>query len=614
METNNTPWFFTKKSNDKFLTLDKLKSIWVNQNEIDTKVQQDIQKVKSNTLSKEKVAEILNNAPKWVNKREIITWLLDRGFTLEWFEQPKKQEPQEEIKQPTTGIWAFAQNIKPDGWYLEWTKRTLSSIEEWVWNVVWGVITNIPSMVANIGAFAVDVADFFDPIDNIIEKVTGEKSKFDIWDFADHLQQDWLDTKNKLRSALWVDPDAMATSIWELGSEIATFFIPWGQASLATKFSKVPETIKKVKLVWKWLENMAKNSPKTYTLLKNAIVWGTEAGKFWIVSEWEISPTWVVIWAVTNPVIDKTGKVISSLMNKDTSSLLTKVIKPSTTKGNNKIITENMNIIWQSLKANSKKPQTINQLYDDLVDIQKKLYTDKINPALKEVAWNWAKVNISWLIDDIIPKISEVKSVAWKNLSTLFGRSKEAKEFAKTLENLRKLWDLDLLSAETLKQYTSALSMANKSSPWTLSSLQETFVQKLNKALWNKMDDIITNVKWVWIKPFKREYSAITTHLDDLNRKIISENKLTWDNLFSWLGKIAWIREIASGNLKEWIAQLLTWKILKLLKDPNEILKKAIAELYKTPWIITTSKVVWGTSWLWGGAIDKNQRKKIWLE
>ncbi len=555
-QPQKNPWFY--------------KVIWVNTDEIDNKVKQDIDKTRQATRTrqdfKSNLQTVMNDngvdfdtaytetLKEYKRRWYIIEWLdIDQEL---WLSQTPKKEIEDIEEEPSSALWKAVEMIP---W---WVWSTL----KWTKNVLWWAVAQTNEIIGNTLWFLADV-------------VTPKKLEW-LWEF---LRQEWVTKKEDMQELLWVDPDSFTTKAWEFWAEIGTLFIPWWQAKLVAKF---PNAAKSIQTLATWFNNLAQKSPKIYSALtsalaKSAAQWAVWAAKFDVVSQWEVSPTSVALGTVLNPAFDKLWKIAMWFAGKDVTSGMYKVIKPST-KLNNKVVKQDMDIIAWTLKANSKRPETIWQLYDDLTTIQKDLYTNQINPAL-QAAWKTdVKVGLSWLVDDIIWNVKENKTVKWKLLSDVFGRWKEAKQFAKTVEDIRKMWDLDLLQAETLKQYTSALAMSAKENKWMLNSLQEDFVQKLNKSLWDKIDDLVKEVDWVGVKQFKTEYGAISRHLDALNRRIIAENKLSGDTLFSGLWKIAWIRDIAQWNITQWLTQILTWNILKMLKDPDEILKNVMRELYRT--------------------------------
>jgi hypothetical protein len=320
-----------------------------------------------------------------------------------------------------------------------------------------------------------------------------------------------------------------------------------------------------------------------------------------------------VAWAVANPVIQKIWAWFSSILWKDISWLLSKVIRPiSKWRTNNQITKEMESIAW-SLKEFNKRPWDIAKFYDDLTDIQKKLYTNKILPAL-EAAWQKeTSVNISNIMDDFLPSLAETTQVKWKTLLTQFGKWAEEKKLNTVIENLRKNFsDINILEAEQIKKFTSAI-LQNKNKSADLTQLEITFLEKLNQALGTKIDDIVAQVDWIWVKWFKSQYWAIARNIDELNKVIIRENNRSWESLFSGLWKISWINEIISWNIKWWTAQIFTWELLKLMKDPNTFLKKALNKIYASPekWISET--VTWITTWkLWWDA-DIKQKEKAWI-
>ena len=615
-----------------------LQSTGVDLSGVKTQVQNDIQKRQAKKISKEKVQEIIKDAPEGVSPSEIVTQLLDRWYTLEGLDVEAFKKAQwitntQESTQPIVNTQESSvqdnipEEVSSNGSALKWflasaaekTKSFFWWAKEWVDNALGWAISNLPEAAWNTWAFFIGK-----PVDFWLDKLG-----FDLPSLEEQFKADWIETKENFQQFFWTDPDSLMTSVWEFWSNVGLLFTPWGQTKLISSF---PNSADKIKKLWSTLDNMAQKSPKAYKKIKDVLssrwaklAWqgAKETAKFDIVSEWEISPTSVVIWTVANPAIDKAGKVIKKIANKDITSNMMKVFKPTKKSGQTaSAIKWDMAIIANSLKTYDKKPDNLESLYSDLASIQKWLYESKINPALQKATESWGKIKMSSIIDDILPKVWENKSIKWKNLSGSFWRWKEATQLNEIVENIRKMGDLDFLEAETLKQYTSALSISAKQNKGMLSSLQEDFVQKLNKQLGTVMDDSIEKITWEWIKQFKSEYGAIARHLDALNRRIINDSKLSGDTLFSGLGKISGIRDIVTWNVTQWLSTIFTWEILKLMKDPDEILKKVVRELYNeqktwntvSEWLIKLWKqVIWNPQlrgWLSSEAwqnLDDNQ-------
>lgn len=584
----------------------QLNSLWVDTKKIDAQVESDMGTASKNKRSFDDFQKAFNKARDKFPTRsdeENYLWILQayksNGYTVEWVDidtelknvwqvNPEEVIESESIELDTpiqetvdekslvgriasSSPWVAKWLLK---WWLKWSKDIFS-----------GFVSSAPSIVGNTFGFAADV-------------LTPKEWEW-LWDY---FREKWASEKQGILDMLWADEEDYTTKAGGLGWEVASLFIPWGQTKLISKY---PQAAEKIKKLWVVADDIVTRFPKiaekiqkvvSSKLTQSAIKWATETGKFEVVSEGELSPTTLAIWAVTNPVLDKTGKVIKWVISSDNISKMKKIIRPWT-KQKASLLDDDMSSILWSLKVNEKKPESIIGLYDDLTQIQQSLYKDKINPLLKKWADSNEKININTIIDDILPGLWENKKIKWKSLAKVFGRGDDIKQFEKVIKNIRGMWNLDFLEAEIMKQHASALLLANKSSRAPiLSSMQQDFLLKFNKWLQDNIESKLESITWEWVKAYKSEYGAIARHLDELNRRIISESKMSGDALFSWLGKISGIRDIADGRVTQGLTTILTWEILKLMKDPDELLKKVIRDLYKWPWF---KSAIWDATMLW---------------
>lgn len=183
---------------------------------------------------------------------------------------------------------------------LQEDNQILESTVQWGENFIWGAVSNVPNIIWNTFGFLADVVT--------------PKEYEGLWDF---FRESWVRDKESLQEVLWVDPDAFTTKVWEFGSEIATLFIPWGQAKLAAKF---PQATDKIADIAKAVDNLWENSPKVYNAIKwivqSSTKWATEVGKFEAVSEWEVTSWDLALWAVANPLIQGVGAGVKGIINK----------------------------------------------------------------------------------------------------------------------------------------------------------------------------------------------------------------------------------------------------------------------------------------------------------
>ncbi len=594
----------------------QLQWIWVDTQEIDQNVTQQMNTAKSKFLSIDRQRELITNAPAWSDPEKIISGLVQRWYTLEWLDstavaQEQEQPTQENIdkEDPDTTPWfieRWVEAIRTDP-IISTAAAAAAKVPEVIWNIAW---------------FAADVSDFLNPLDNIIEAVTWAEewtTLFDLEWLADQFRADGIDSKEKLQEVLWVDPEAFTTSLWEFWLEVWTLFIPGWQANLATKVptlaSKVPglvKTLDKLKLVAPRVYNTLKSTltsikdPEKLKLLKSSLVWAKEAAKFEVVSEWEITPTWLVIGAVANPFFEKTWAIVKSLIWKDVQWGLASVISPGKKKWvSTKSIKWDLDSIAATIKGRNLRPNTLEELYQGLSKSLDDIYTKGIKPRL-EAIWD-ATINMNTIVDDVFKKLSTSGKIAWVDISKLSGKWKELEQLKPLLEKW-KTGKTDILEVEKLKQLTSAL--VRESWAWVkeplLNSVQVEFMKKLNTSLQNNIDDLLKKAGGEWVKALKTEYWAIARQLPALDAKILRELKKDGVSLFEGLWIISGIKDIVSGNIRAWTSSIITWKILNLLKDPDEILQRVVRQIHDS-WVKSTitPKVIWVWAWTTSEFLDE---------
>ncbi len=183
-----------------------------------------------------------------------------------------------------------------DSWFLSaaWdVAETVIDVAEAPWRIAWAAIAQAPAMVWNIWGFFL-----WKPVDFLLKSVG-----LDVNSLEEQFKKDWIESKEKLQEVLWVDPEDFTTKMWEFWAEVWSLFIPWGQAKLAAKF---PQAISKIASLGSSITKLWEKAPRTFNTLKNALVWAKEFWKFEIVSEWEVTPEGLAIWAVANPLIGTT--------------------------------------------------------------------------------------------------------------------------------------------------------------------------------------------------------------------------------------------------------------------------------------------------------------------
>jgi len=539
----------------------------------------------------------------------------------------------EEDNQPNTWIGKFMQ------WAWDLLKKWAWEVWAWLKNFAWWLSEEAPKAVANTTWFILwdlpwntiwKAGDFiaekmwYDTTNNSLEKRFEEA-----WDKIKWL---WQQQSEQITNAYNIDEDSIMTSLWEFWTEWALLFTPTWVSNLVSKYPQAADKIKK--LSWS-LEKLKSLNPKMYDKIawyvekwvwslwklkwvwKDAWIWAAEATKYDIMDKWEVSPTWTALWAVANPVwqwIISWWEKLASKVRWDFVSNIYKAIKPST-KHSNKDIKKGISTIWQSLKDFNKKPKDLETFATDLKDNLKKIYQNHINPNIEKamnkkwlvIPWkDPSKIDINDILEKSIKDLSEKHSLRWNLTEDILTWKNNTKRIKEIYDRFKKdFQDLDLLEAEALKRQTSAINVANQD--W-LSTAEVDFVKNMNKHLQDSIEEKLKNLTWEWIKKYKEQYWAIARYLDDINRAVIRNNKMSWDTLFSWLWKISWANQIMNWDVIWGSTQVLVWEILKLIKDPDELIRRWVKELYKTPskipWKVT-EKATWIIGWKQWYNIDK---------
>lgn len=298
------------------------------------------------------------------------------------------------------------------GWILSSVWRGLDRNLELMDNTVWGALSNVPSIVWNTLWFLADV-------------VTPKQFEW-LWDT---LREEWIRQRDDMRRALWVDPESFWASAWEFASELWTLFIPWGQATLISKF---PKATQKIRTLAQWLDNLWRNAPKSYnaikTLTQSALIGAFEMWKFWVVSEWEVTWEDLAVWAIANPVIGTTiktiGKITRPLAEKlQVMGLLNPARLNVVSQQLKQEWVERMNVSQFLLKNNIKwnKESIIKQLNA----IAKRSRT-QVDDAIKTIPWKFKNESVDEMLSFLRRDLADVpgQKQAINKINQLFSQSK----------------------------------------------------------------------------------------------------------------------------------------------------------------------------------------------
>lgn len=611
------------------ITTKDLHNLSIKPEEIKKQVQDRIKQVKDSTHTKEK---FIDNARKFLNQNEWYnteTWTFEllkeykkRGYAIKWI------NIEEELNDIWTKLWYDTSYLWADEqWKIPWftditkNKNTVAQKEKpsflwemtdktiWLWwdllwwvkNVVWWAVSEAPTAVWDTLWFFADV-------------LTPKEYEW-LWEA---LRLWWERDKAWIQKAFWIDKDNFTTKTWEFWLNIWLMFTPiWKEKLIAQAgklWEKAPQAIKYIEEVWKKIEQFAVNFPKAYKNIQSVLAWWWQAAKFDIMTEWEISPTSVALWAVANPLIDKAIDYTRWFISSDAIWWLKKIIWPSQKGTTNKQITNDMQVIAEAYIENKTiKNAAKTQLwfYTDLEKIWQDIYKNKINPAITKAVKEWKSRgyeidSLVWtnkIIDDVL---NDMVAFEWKKpISDIFQWNKAAKkEIDSIIKILKKDYSkIDLPTAERLKKWFVLQKRLLEKEWWIVYD----FVNKFDAKLAKTIDDKIEELLWAdaWIIKYKKQYWAIARHLRRLDEKIIRADKKTSETIASWVWKQAGFAEIAQWKFLKWATELFSTVILRRLRDPDTIIQNTMKQLFK--WNkIPTWKIPWIGSSISGNYLDKN--------
>lgn len=562
--------------------LDKFQNLWINKTNIDSQVQSDFEKVKSTTLSKQKVAEIIKWAPEWTNPRDIINGLVKRWYTLEGFTPPKGETPELPKtlqKQEWLGIelpWIHAGAI--------WTWFEVTGNILWLW------------------------ADLLTP----------KESEW-LWD---ELRKMWIDSRQTFLEATAEDPEALSVKLgwilWKYWLALAP--TPFGKSSL----------------IKTWAEVIG-NIPKIWNIIRSWITWATQVWQFEAITEWEITPTWLATWFIAWPIIDKVSWYLAwpiwkELIDKASErfSKLAKTLSPSrTTKW----------MVDQQIKKGTEWAIYIREMNPDIklewwlsqiLDMSKNT-RDALWRELSTTRWLW-NVNqapvIKW-IDDVIDVL---KNPTWTIAKTMGLDKQLTKEIDMlwALPNRKAvLSNLSKVKQDILDRWLQSVKQVDDYIIWLNQNLKNFFAWKSEKLssqveaavaskLRQNLDESIWGL-WAEFRKIKEIYWKVRTFEDNLNKvyvqSIRSKDAQLWDFADTFILSNMWA-SLAAWDVS-WFAKAFLQKgikeQIKKQNDPNYVLEKMFNWIDQSldiapTWIAETIRRT-----VWKVAEPLTAPTKVWL-
>ena len=479
--------------------------------------------------------------------------------------------------------------------------RTITEkVWQWAINLFWWAVSNIPEQVGNTWQFLYDVLKLWNqvtpiwPVLNMADKKLQSLWLQSIWDA---FQKAGIKSKEALQDLFWVEEEALWTKIWEFTWDVVATLTPTPAGKV-----KIAETVlQKFPKAWKLLE----------WVLNQGTKWAIEMWKYDIVSEWDVSPQDVAIWAMVNPVLAGISKGVKGVINKfswarTTEQVAWNILQPTwkywaiNFEWAKEWLASTINKLWKSeikdindykaLLSTIKKQQneTFAPLNEWLSKISWTYTNDSVTDALSGLLWvlnkqPWQKykdittevvklINKNNTTGLTLPEIQRVKILHTQNNRLFTDTGKEAswvssdalrevrKDIKEFIENeAKKQWFSDVASINT--QYSNLLDAQ---------SLIESQILRLTNFVWRE-----------WKQSFLQNVAEFATELPWVKQAITQPLQTVFWKVFRTLR--AW--KVNPIEVEKQLPQLI--KELKSIWMPE----KAINETLQN--IINTVKLIW---------------------
>ena len=515
----------------------------------------------------------------------------------------------------------------------EWNKKSFwEKAMHYAWeglgfarNVAGSALWEVPAIVWNVWKFASDVttaplrwltyaADALIP-DSVdggnIAKVWDALSS--IWDW---IQAWWDYLKEWIKDLTWVERWSVGDTVWSVGAQIGSFFVPGGQAravwlvskwlNLADKSGKALNLATNLATKWKNLYDKVWKVKYIWNLAQNSLKWAADMAKFSVISKWEITKDDLtngavlggglhIAWKGLNSVRNVVGKKIPEKL------MVTNLVNPSDLKNINERLSKlgqgevkagdlskwmlKNGIKWSKEEIQSQLSKWIDlaktkveellstnttKVNNSVTDWLKKTlsenlynYTHKVWAKLLPTAWNEAKVEA---IQNLISKnemtfkeINEARRMIWENLFKQTWSLKESVSqewWQNVWKNTSKFLDDNV---ENFRKYNKNIEV------WR--ALKEAIAKKES----NEAVKQLASYMWFW---------AITW----------------WSSLFMWSDPLTatknaviwWLLWVASGKVKNILnspgVTTRIWTLLSKLAPKDAEVVKNFINTWKVSW------------------------------
>jgi len=588
---STTKWVATWDFGFEQASPKQLQSLWIDTWTIDQEVETEIQEQKNKTLTEDQFFNKVDEAiESWefsdLSEDDIFNWLLEAykndWFTIQWIDINEElwipwviEWPKEEwlFWKALGGIWTLAKGVLDPSWIL-W-----ESIQRWI--------------PVGVEVWAKIPAALIDPFGLWNEELAKDFREFGLW------------TKEELQQAFEIDPEATSTKVIDW---LAKFWL----ALTPTPAGKIWIINKAWKVIW--------SIPKIWKLAQAWLIWWAWLAKFEAISEWEITPTGVVLWAglwiawkwISEALRTPTWKELTKQINNRFGKLATKISPSKTTKLiADKEISKGSE--WAAIIRNMNKDAILK--WEDAVSnslTASRNTRQQLLKAMEKEKWvGWIDVNpvVTW-IDDMVwalwnRSLQKKLSIEWKKQFKELAKM-DSKKTVKTLKDMK----AELLSPAKWRAWKMSLAdldeqiIFNNSQLWPLFSkaswIAEQQALQVRAAVNNNLIKLLDKwIKWTWasFRKLKADYWKVRTfenNLDKIYAQILrKKDAQLWDFADTFILSNFATSVAAWDITTAWKATLqkLIKEQIKKQNDPNFVLEKMFwlidKQLWiKTPWII----------------------------
>ena len=540
-----------------------------------------LQKLKTKWLDFDTSMQMLNKARQdaWVSPVSSIWWQIDWTWREEILNNQVVNQPEKWVD-VLWGIWTAAK------WIWKWALAIWWVVDE---TLMWA-IASTPKIVWNVAWWIAEVWwDVVQKIWNLFwASMTEEQSKW----LANFLREKWVKWEEWLQEALQVDPDSFFTKTWAFWTEIASMFTP----SWLTRI--VPWLAKAKWIVW-WITE-----------------WIEAWLKWELVSEWEISPEWVLVgWAIwgtlraasqwLNKILPRTKEAIKEKL-KDSVQWLIKFTAKSW-KNAKTAVQERTNFIegWKTLQAFNPefkiadKANSLEEVWGTISSTKTKLFDEM--RAIRE----WAD-NVAINTKEVAKEFSKLakNNKEFKALIEKWGWDTEFNRLMWTLKKDWKFFDEDLADSY------EAVKIFNSKSGNLFSSNADNVSWKVNSALSKVYNDIMDKKIWsLWGKyrDLNKAYSQVRNFENSVASRFRTE---LWKSKSNTLWNL-WDAYLDASLIFNVFNPAAAWQVLttKVLKDffrkqgnPNSLMFDFMQNVRRFHWLekevitetwLETAKQIW---------------------